>query len=173
MKIKIIENCISLQEQEYLKEELIGNKKIFPWFFRPDITNSNKKNNQKRPAFGHYFFINQNVSSNFVYLIQPIIDKNIKEKILQCRTFLQMPLNPKTIGKKMDTPHIDLEEKHKVYLYYVCDSDGETLFLKNNKVFKKVKPKQGKLVIFPGNIYHTAMQPKKNVRCIINFDVKY
>lgn len=170
--MKIIKNCISIQEQENIKNLLIGKTKIFPWYFREDITNSSLENNQKRCAFGHYFFIDRKITSAFKYILDPIINKNIKEEIIQCRSFLQVPLNQKLIGNKIDRPHIDLNEKHKVYLYYVSTSDGETVFFKKNKIIKKIKPEQGKLVIFSGDIYHSAKQPKKNIRCIINFDVK-
>ena len=94
-----------------------------------------------------------------------------KKQIIQCRAFLQAPLNPKLIGSKHDTPHTDLSYSHTVYLYYVIDSDGDTLFLKNSKIVKKITPKKGRLVIFNGDIQHTAEQPKKGVRCVINFDV--
>ena len=96
----------------------------------------------------------------------------IKNKnVIQARSILQLPLNEKLLKKDFDTPHIDSKDPHLVYLYYVVDSDGQTLFLKNKKVIKKIKPKQGRLVIFNGNIYHTAEQPKKNKRCVINFNV--
>ena len=39
------------------------------------------------------------------------------------------------------------------------------------KIIKRVSPKQGRLLIFDGSIVHTARQPKKGIRCIINFDV--
>jgi len=45
------------------------------------------------------------------------------------------------------------------------------LFIKNKKVIKKVKPIQGRLVIFDGSMLHTAEQPKKDIRCVINFNV--
>ena len=38
-------------------------------------------------------------------------------------------------------------------------------------VLKKVKPKQGRVVVFDGLHWHTAEQPTKDVRCIINFNI--
>ena len=65
------------------------------------------------------------------------------------------------------------------------DSDGETLITsktydqeqehyldKVEDVVMRVTPKQGRAVIFNGKYYHTAQQPKDNVRCIINFNVE-
>jgi len=39
------------------------------------------------------------------------------------------------------------------------------------KVYKRVTPKQGRVVIFNGLHWHTAEQPKDNVRCIINYNL--
>jgi hypothetical protein len=73
-----------------------------------------------------------------------------------------------------------------VVLYYVVDSDGDTLIVdkiregnieeyhhnvEDYKILQRVKPKQGRAVIFDGKYYHTAEQPSKNMRCIINFDI--
>lgn len=172
MNIKIIDNAIDISSQNLIIDSLLGNQKTFPWYYRKDITDSHSKNNQHRPALGHYFFLKQTIySPEYVHLLEPIIKKYINKKIIQCRSFLQFPLNPKTIGKEIDTPHIDSDKPHQVFLYYVVSSDGHTIFYDNNKIIKKVKPQQGRLVIFPGNIYHSAEQPKKDVRCIINFDV--
>jgi hypothetical protein len=73
-----------------------------------------------------------------------------------------------------------------VVLYYVIDSDGDTLIVdkiregnieeyhhsaEDYKILQRVKPKQGRAVIFDGKYYHTAEQPSTNMRCIINFDI--
>ena len=39
------------------------------------------------------------------------------------------------------------------------------------KELKRVSPKQGRVVIFDGAFYHTAEQPQKDVRLIINYNV--
>ena len=44
---------------------------------------------------------------------------------LQGRSFLQFPTNKKM---SVDLPHIDIfSRQHLVCLYYVCDSDGDTI----------------------------------------------
>ena len=90
--------------------------------------------------------------------------------VVQGRSFLQFPLNLK--DKTPDTPHIDLDQgiEHIVALYYVCDSDGDTIIYneredqglesKSYTIKEKVTPKQGRMVIFDGTLYHTAEQPK-------------
>ena len=77
----------------------------------------------------------------------------------------------------MDTPHIDTDDKHFVMLYYVCDSDGDTIIYnekvesKEYTVKKSVTPKQGRVVLFDGGLYHTAEQPTKDTRCVVNYNL--
>ena len=98
-------------------------------------------------------------------------------EIIIGRSFLQCPIN--TDGT-VDTPHIDLDDNESfiVALYYVCDSDGDTIIYNERKeqpegqytIKQKVTPKKGRIVIFDGCLYHTAEQPVlKNTRCIVNY----
>ena len=103
--------------------------------------------------------------------------------VVQCRSFMQFPL--KTTNN-VDNLHIDLTYDHLVVLYYVTDSDGDTIIVDKQRegtieefdaqvqdynIIHRVTPKQGRAVIFNGKYYHTAEQPSNNIRCIINFDI--
>ena len=105
---------------------------------------------------------------------------NIKNiNVLQGRSFLQFPLNLK--DKIADTPHTDMDKEHLVVLYYVCDSDVDTLIFNQREqsedgftiytIKKRVTPKQGRVVLFDGSLYHTAEQPLNNHRCIVNYNL--
>ena len=67
--------------------------------------------------------------------------------------------------------------KHLVALYYVCDSDGDTIIYNEREklgtytIKQKVTPKQGRIVLFDGSLYHTAEQPLNNVRCVVNYNL--
>ena len=173
-KIKIFDNIISLEEQKQIINTLLNNN--FPWFYIPDITNPLKKN-QKRHALSHGFIKEGELNSNYFNVVEPIIKKVInklkcKRAVLsEVRSFLQFPLNIKS--KKLDTPHIDSKNNHIVFLYYVTNNEAHTIVYLDNKfkTYKKIKPKQGRLVVFPGSLWHTAEQPKKDIRCIINCNV--
>ena len=98
-------------------------------------------------------------------------------KIVQGRSFLQFPLNLNSSDD--DTPHIDLDEgeRHIVVLYYVVTSDGDTVIYNQRTesdvytVKQKVTPKQGRVVIFDGGLYHTAQQALRQIRCIVNYNL--
>ena len=63
--------------------------------------------------------------------------------VIQGRSFLQLPLNNKKVD--VDSPHIDTDDKHFVMLYYVCDSDGDTIIYNEKvEIFNVEKLHQGK-----------------------------
>ena len=130
MKIKVIDNFIPLQTQNELKDLMIGRERIFPWFFIQDVTNAGDQN---RPAVQHEFYnYIKGLNSDYLENILPVVKKFNRPDLLVLRanSFLQFP-NP--LYKEYDTPHIDMPKYHEPYtivLYYVCDSEGETIFFK-------------------------------------------
>lgn len=175
-KIHVFDNIINKKHQKIIKDTLFDVN--FPWFFAEDVTYTNNKK-QSRPAFKHYFVIDRKVNSSFHEHILPIINNSLKKakinatEILQGRSFFQLPLNLKD-RHIVDTPHIDLEFEHIVILYYVLDNEAHTIIYedkKSLKILKKIKPKQGRVVVFNGKHWHTAEQPINNNRCIINYNL--
>ncbi len=73
-------------------------------------------------------------------------------------------------------PHTDSDENHWVLLYYVCDSDGDTLMFEEtqeeipfNKVYDQtlhikdnIEHKMGRGVLFHGSRYHCGLPPIKS-----------
>ena len=160
----------------------------FPWFYTEDVTGAGDDDSQHRAAFGHQYVDYEDKSpghvvSQFNELFTPLLKKvgitlklyNIN--VLQGRSFLQFPILKKK--GEPDTPHIDIHDRfHIVALYYVLDSDGDTIIYNERKESKeytikqKVSPKQGRIVIFDGGLYHTAEQPLNNTRCIVNYNIE-
>ena len=185
--IKILDNIITKEEQEDFKNILHGVK--FNWFYIPDVTNVVNKQ-QQRPCLTHMYMKNGHINSvwyDYVKKISDNVNKKLKKKLrpVQVRSFLQLSLNKKFLGKeKIDTPHIDLDIPHTVYLYYVNDCDGDTVLynykskdkkdipiFEDIKELKRITPKQGRVVVFDGRYWHTAEQPTKGTRTIVNFDM--
>ena len=74
---------------------------------------------------------------------------------------------------KHHTIHVDSQDKKEfVFLYYVLDSDGDTvLFNKDKKVVDRISPEQGKGLIFPASMPHCGSSPALNpYRFVINFN---
>ena len=187
-KIYVFDDIIEKDYQNKIKSILIGqvryNDEDFPWYYIDDVTASGDYENQKRGAFVHdYVHYEYGIESDFHYLFLDLIKKScsklkIKEvDALQGRSFLQLPTNIKR--EDVDSPHVDMQFKHFVMLYYVCDSDGDTIIYNEEKISekgftvqKKVTPKQGRVVLFDGALYHTAQQPNNNIRCVVNYDLR-
>ena len=179
--------------------------KSFPWYYTTDVTvGYDPKNNQGRAGLSHTYVVSELdedgeecetdeniggiVVSEFHYLFLPLLEKVIEEKlglenanVCRGRSFLQFPLNLNT--NEPDTPHVDMSRDHFVILYYVVDSEGDTIIYNetwNNDIRpekytekQRVTPKQGRVVIFDGSLYHTAEQSINTTRCIVNYDVAW
>ena len=191
-EIIVIDDFISLEYQEKNKQDLMGLENIFPWHYSEDVTAAGDFDSQHRPAMSHQYeqIDDDNDTSEIIsvyhHLFTPLLSKacqylKIPEtEVIQGRSFLQWPLvNIDT--SVVDLPHIDLDEgdEHIVVLYYVVDSDGDTIIYNERTESpsytekQRVSPKQGRVVIFEGGQYHTAQQPTKGTRCIVNYNLDY
>ena len=186
-KILIFDDVIDLEYQNIIKEILLGDRQYkgynFPWYLTHDVTKPAKADSQLRPAFFHgYVDYPSELSSIFhdlfIRLIQNSCAKIDKKNVdaIQGRSFCQLPISSDKIS--VDTPHIDIKEDHFVMLYYVCDSDGDTIIYNEQvksetyTLQRRVTPKQGRVVLFDGSYYHTAEQPLNNIRCVVNYNLK-
>ena len=199
--IYVFDDIIEKPYQELIKETLIGGDKPpsvdvveeeFPWYYTSDITdNLHEDSFQGRFGFYHpYVNTEDGIISNFHNLFLGLIKNSCKKlkikkvDVLQGRSFISTPTNiPRD---DVDTPHVDMVAPHFIMLYYVCDSDGDTIIYNEKTRFdnckpddemkftikKKVSPKQGRVVLFNGIHYHTAQQPNHNLRCIVNYDLR-
>ncbi len=184
----VFDDIIDINYQNEIKKLLLGNEQVVNWFYNSDITNS-FLNKQQRPGFSHNFVIDSKEVSPHNKTLIPLIETSCRKinfnitSFLKGRSFLQLPLNLKS--NELDVPHIDLKEEHLVVLYYVNDSDGDTViykqkynqkenkipYMKDMEELKRITPKQGRVIMFNGDNFHTAQQPIKNVRCIVNYNI--
>ena len=180
--IKVFDNIINEFEQEIIRKYLLEQSQ---WSFIEDVSLEDNLH-QRRPGF-KILFEDKHALSDYIQNIVTNTAKKIKLKeseLLEARSFLQLPLNKQFLGEGIDTPHLDRTEPHLVFLYYVTDSDGDTIiynyrsknkddipYFEDVKELKRVTPKQGRVVVFNGLNWHTAEQPSNNVRCIINLNI--
>lgn len=69
-------------------------------------------------------------------------------------------------------PHVDTIDSHLTGLLYVNEADGPTYFFDNDyKVVKAITPKQGRFVLFDGDIFHAGSHPNTSpFRIVTNFN---
>jgi len=174
--IKYFDNILS----PYLQDDLITmlNPRPphggYPLFFTPNLTGDFKNKNEF--GFGSDFFSDGKLINHFGNrLLTPLYsflnsqDIVLKE-IIRGRLSLQLPRYG-TTEPLPSSPHRDLDIPHYVAIYYVTDSDGDTIFYNDDMIeIKRVTPKKGRIVFFDGNILHSGSSCTKNIRVFLNYN---
>ena len=143
-EITVIDNFIDKEYQERIKNTLLSHETN--WFYNHNININSDI--EPRPCFSHRYFeseydLHTATGTHYIerersYLhdmLVPMIDASCKsveydyKYIIQGRSFLQLPL--KGLSDELDINHVDRTENHLVILYYVKDSDGDTIIYEN------------------------------------------
>lgn len=132
----------------------------------------------------------QNPTYTAVYTMLKVALLNAGEKIEQDIFRIRFALQFSNKFEKVNKPHIDSDTPHKVGLIYLNDSDGDTIFYnerfdygmqgaslddvvrgKNFTEMTRVSPKENRMAIFDGSIFHSSSAPiDSKIRCIVNFN---
>jgi len=88
------------------------------------------------------------------------------DNVLAFRSFIHLPRGE----SKKDHIHTDLPVDHFVMLYYINDSEGNTVLFQDDEetIIREVSPKKGRIVFFDGSIKHCSTTPSKKTRAVIN-----
>lgn len=169
--MKKIENFLPNSFHQEIKNLVSSDS--FPWFFHDNCTdeNSNIINNY---GFSHLIFdSNRNFKSNYFDFFYPICYFiNDINKVIRIRVGMQTKVSETT--NHINQMHHDFNnlKNDKIALYYVNDSDGDTVFFNNKKEeFFRQKPKENLAILFNGDILHSSSHPKNNpYRIAININ---
>ena len=132
--LEVFDDIIDKPLQEKIKSDILNPYTgDFYWRFIEDITSSSFLNvhTQKRPGLNHMFYEDSLMVCNYSWMTQDIVLQVIDKlklkmtQIIKSKTFLQVPLNLKDYT--VDNAHVDMMKPHLVILYYVMDSDGDTI----------------------------------------------
>lgn len=173
--IEIIDNVLSQEKADSIENTLLSNG-YFPWFLKHHITYSNvvDKADNIHYGYSHYFIAESEIQSTYTWKVIPIVMavadrmKFDINTVFNMRAFLHNPsIAPGTINSK----HVDLDIHHYSFIYYVNDSDGDTVFFDNeDNIIKSYTPKKNTVVFFDGTINHSSTTPSQH-RCIINTNI--
>jgi len=174
--MKIIDNFMPTDWWENAHKVLTGH--MFPWFLNKHTSYDEDEYYQ----MVHNYKNNDTVSNWFV-MVQPMIGEFQRQTSYEIEDLNRMKSNllfNRIISEeqKQKIIHQDMIEPNYVSLiYYVKDSDGDTILYKDDKKTElmRVQPKANRAVIFDSRIWHTGELPVKNqTRIIINsvFKVK-
>jgi len=135
----------------------------FPWFYQQTLTNG--CDDVQAHGFNHW--LSDEGDPQFCELVAKMQETIGSSECLRVRADMTL-YNPE--GYRHDF-HVDSEEPHRVCIYYVNDSDGDTIILgdPSDSRFRRVQPKANRLLTFNGEHMHTGHSPKlhKN-RILIN-----
>ena len=173
----IIDSQVSIEIQNFIEKELLGFN--FPWYYYDktthDTLNFSKFNIEYDESFqfSHVFIDEGKSNSNCKELIldKLLMESNINHEIIRAKANLKFKCDKDMLHNK---PHYDQQKKHFVGIYYVNDSDGDTiLFDEQENILEKISPKKGRWLFFRGDVLHSASHPYKSKnRLIINIDFK-
>jgi len=179
-----IENFIS-KEYQMLLQHYIDNAEL-PLYYNFDTMGSNyvaeypKENQIEVSQFTHNFVRHNETKSNWWSAFEPIsFFFNAKTGAINNQKLSNCKLNLNTKIENFDenkhyTIHKDMgNESGITAIYYVNDSDGDTLFFNETgtEIIKRVTPKQGTMVYFDNKIPHAGQPPViNNYRAVLNFN---
>ena len=183
--IKVFKNFLSSKQADIIEKDLLGPK--FNWYWNeatilPGEPFEPTKNTVNSGQFihkimmrNHYENKDSDVFESELYEgFKKVFDKVSYNNIerIKCNLNLNVTGYKKTSHQPI---HRDTNNKgYKSLLYYINDSDGDTIFFdKNVKQIKRVKPKKNTAVLFDSNLLHCGCNPiKSNKRAVINFIFK-
>lgn len=198
--MEVLESFLPISYQNEI-ERYINSPDIFQWSFFDKIAKeyNDEPIEYKNPnivnpiGLAHTLVDSGRVTSNHFVFFKPILlflefkmNFEIKQilRVRVRRTMQDTSLN----GNSYNPPHIDLPDAapYKTLIYYVSDSDGDSVFfeeryapekgapeLKDTEVTESFRytPKKGNGILFDGHQYHSGNSPINYLhRTIINFD---
>lgn len=126
------------------------------------------------PRLSHYFYPNSKTPENDKKFILPLIEW-CKGNILPPQYEVKRVMGNLTTQlanaeNLLNIPHVDSNDKDMIsFLYYVNDSDGQTVFFKDGTIVYDASPVRGTGVLFPSNTVHAGQVPSINkTRYVIN-----
>lgn len=178
--IKIIDNIVPVDEQDRILDMVQDYR--FDWHFGPSNVYENDVNQ------GTCFLDNYTVDScQFTHLflhtqikfldpgyeaIRPLVNSIQNQFDLASTHVFRVKANMLTNNRKFypiayNPAHVDGDYEHYSVVYYVNDSDGDTIIFNETygskfdelTVQARVTPKKGRAVLFPGKYFHSSSNP--------------
>lgn len=174
-------NFLPKSLQDHLENHLTSCH--FPWHFLKDVTD---ENHDYHIGFHHTSFLDGNPKTieydNILFLPHYIRDVLKNDSLILHRVRYGMNIRSSNINDDYNTPHLDFaddfQNKHYTVLYYVNDSDGDTVIFNEKKrsekysICKRINPEKGKLCIFDGEHFHASSRPKNcDYRIVITLNL--
>ena len=187
----IVKNILS--NNDYINLYDLVSSVHFPWYYQPNIAfrtlNESVQDPHVFPSHGFTHVVwdcDQGKVSDVLQLVAPIVEGFQKQLNVKINNFLRIKINLQTpivgyTNNHYNGPHIDRFDPHKTIIYYLNDSDGDTVIfdkkydpankltwdLTNLSVKEKVTPIANSLYFLDdGFTYHSGSNPINSSRRI-------
>tara|TARA_R100000152_G_C6705641_1_gene134265 strand:+ start:67 stop:603 length:537 start_codon:yes stop_codon:yes gene_type:complete len=173
---EVIDDVISIGYQNRIKDYMACPR--YPWFYGNRITRGDKKDTDPYSGFFNIIYdpsnFTQGADTLYPVLLEALGDVQPKELMrIRAAMFIR---NQNGSNIKHHLPHVDRpndKEPYKVAIYYVIDSDGSTGIFDGDELIEEVNPKQGRMLIMDGDVYHASHCPKKHdQRIVVNYNFR-
>jgi hypothetical protein len=165
-------------------------KTEMPWYWSENTSGANRSLNSDNSesnfqfGFNHIAMFDTGYKSEFFDKIIPLVYFMEEKTGIAVKELyrIRLALNPWTAVETKHHPHVDDHRPHKVLLYYVNDSDGDTFMYnemfeigkpkpENFTIRERISPQKNKAVVFDGHIFHSSSKPNNHAsRFIVNID---
>lgn len=173
------------------------------WYALDNLSLGDQEEKYKFTYKDNYRYIDTHGMSSLIYkddkwydtyemymMSRQIIDYVLDAEQLQLNRILRIKANflTQNVDHTFDescvnSPHVDNYNEHKVLVYYVNESDGDTILFNekwsndkekdtiNLTTEARVQPKRGRILMFDGLQYHTSQNPiNSKHRAILNIN---
>jgi hypothetical protein len=146
----------------------------FPWYYKDHTTQYLNNTQDDLAQFVHVFFEDGAINSQYFNIAKNIILFFEKETNIKIKNIIRLKANLNTKYKMTNKEmkqviHKDSDSENFIsLLYYVNDSDGDTLIYDNNlNLIESITPKENSLYWFKSNQFHAPTFPVKNKKRIV------
>lgn len=171
-------------------EFLMLDSLYFPWYLQKKTSSKTSSADDymdswpDTPQLTHNFIFDSEENSSFTDRVLKLMDWNcIKQTIGFNGTIRRMKGNLllQSSNTTPNIPHYDLDSTHTALLYYINDSDGDTVFFDRTygdkkpidstiNIIRQETPAAGDFIVFDGSICHASSNPiLYQRRAVINF----
>ena len=165
--MQIVENLIEEEYYKYIKEFLLGD--TMPWYWNESTVTHAEDIYQFTYSIIHKEDELISPEGWCLELVAHIIKGAGLQNAKVTRAKLNLlPRQPYTKNKLKETKHQDTEDTFsKTILYYLNDSDGDTVFYNEDGTETYITPKANTAVIFNSNIWHRSTPPRINKKRVV------
>jgi hypothetical protein len=202
--MQILENFIPETYITELEEALVS--KNFTWFYKKGTSYNLDMNayfgntihiddsTQDSPQLIHVMYEYDNMNSQFFHLVKPMLyflEQQGKKAVgiyrIKSNLMTQESTYPENFYNvaHIDSPQNLVGRNMWTLLYYVNDSDGDTILFNEQltdpdykhdsiSVMHRVTPKRGSAILFEGNRFHASTPPRTTrARMVINYVLEF